>query len=377
MGEGEKMKIASVGHISLDITPGFNNSKDQTLQKLLVPGKLVDVHGLEFTLGGSVSNSGLAMDKLGAEVYLMSKVGNDVLGNILIDKLENFSCHNMIRVSENENTSYTIVLAPKGSDRVFIHDAGCNATFGINDIDMDVLKKLDHIHFGYPPLMKNMYANDCEELVELMKKAKKFGLTTSLDLAMIDPFSETAKLDWKKMLKRVLPYIDFFVPSIEELGFMINRPQYDKWQKISGNDDVTKHISLSEDVIPLADEAIKMGAKIVLLKCGIAGMYLRTSSENVMNINLPKLKKWGGISMFEDSFVPDRVLSGTGAGDTSIAAFLISALSGKSPKEALQYAAGTGASCVTEYDTISGLLSFDELRNKIDSGWKKQHIIQE
>ena len=84
---------------------------------------------------------------------------------------------------------------------------------------------------------------------------------------------------------------------------------------------------------------------------------------------------WGSVSIFEDSFVPDRIRSGTGAGDTSIAAFLYGVSHGMDPRTCLQLAAGEGASCITEYDTLSGLLPIDDLLKKVRDGWEKQHFI--
>ena len=80
---------------------------------------------------------------------------------------------------------------------------------------------------------------------------------------------------------------------------------------------------------------------------------------------------WADQEHFEKSYRPERVLSGTGAGDTSIAAFLCAVLEGCPWQECLQLAAGTGASCVAAYDALSGLKSFDELRKKIAAGWEK------
>jgi len=69
--------------------------------------------------------------------------------------------------------------------------------------------------------------------------------------------------------------------------------------------------------------------------------------------------------------VPEKVLSGTGAGDTSIAAFLTAVLEGYSLEDTMHLAAATGASCVEAYDALSGLKSFEELKRKIEAGWKK------
>ena len=74
---------------------------------------------------------------------------------------------------------------------------------------------------------------------------------------------------------------------------------------------------------------------------------------------------------FERSFMPERVLSGTGAGDTAIAAFLTAMTDGCGLDECVSFAAAAGACCVESYDALSGLKSFDEMRKKIAAGWKK------
>ena len=71
------------------------------------------------------------------------------------------------------------------------------------------------------------------------------------------------------------------------------------------------------------------------------------------------------------------ILSGTGAGDTSIAAFLTAMLKGYPLERALQLSAATGASCVAAYDALSGLKSFEELEAKIDDGWQKNSGMME
>ncbi len=110
------------GHISLDITPVFNNSGDQKFSALLRPGKLLRVGKAQISTGGAVSNTGLGLHALGADVLLMAKVGNDDFGLILKEKIRQSGCESSIPAVEGESTSYTVVIAPKGFDRFFIHD---------------------------------------------------------------------------------------------------------------------------------------------------------------------------------------------------------------------------------------------------------------
>lgn len=371
----ENKKIVVAGHISLDITPVFHNSGRQSIHDLLKPGKLVGVDEARISTGGVVSNTGLALNKLGANVLLMAQVAEDYFGRILKQKIAESGCESDIGTVKEGITSYTIVIAPKGIDRIFLHNSGCNETFGCADINFGKVAGAAHFHFGYPTLMRNFYQNDGDELVKLFKTVKAQGVTTSLDLAAVDGDSEASRCDWKKILSRTLPYVDFFVPSIEELGFLINKPLYQKWQGGGAGDDITLRLSLKEDVGFMADQAIGLGAKAVLLKCGAAGIFLKTIPRDKMERIAPELSEWGGITHFEHSFVPDRIRSATGAGDTSIAAFIKAYTDNYSPIECVRLAAATGASSLTEYDAVSGLLSFAELQDKIKHGWKKQSVI--
>lgn len=373
----KKKKIMVAGHISLDITPEFRNSPTQKFSKVLQQGKLTNVGTAQMTLGGAVSNTGLALHKLGADVVLTAKIGTDMFGDIISKKLESHGCPMHLIRDENGETSYTIVIAPKGSDRAFLHDSGSNHTFCTEDLNWEEIKKVDYFHFGYPTLMRRFYENEGEELLNLYRTLKEFGITTSLDLTAVDPESEAGKCNWEKILRKVLPYVDFFVPSIEELGYMIDQERYQKWQDIAEGEDIVSILSLKNDVRPLAEKVLSFGCRALLLKCGAAGMYLKTSGKEQILQADPDLEGWEDIELFEDSFVPDRILSGTGAGDTSIGAFLYAAMQGCTPKESVEYAAATGACCVSTYDTISGLKSFPELREKIQKGWEKQKIIKE
>lgn len=374
-----KKKVIVAGHICLDITPVFPMTEVEKIDTILKPGKLLKMQGVSVSTGGCVANTGLAMKMLGADVSLVAKVGNDAFGKLVLQMLKQHDADKGMLIDEHESTSYSVVLAVPGIDRIFLHNPGTNDSFMANDITYEMLDEATLIHFGYPPLMKRMYQQDGEELYKLMKRSKEVGVATSLDLASVDAESDVGKVGWNAILKKILPYVDFFVPSVEELAFMLDRERFEEWQRRANGQDITDILDVERDIKPLADKCMKLGAKVLLIKCGAPGMYYRTADRQILEKVGKKVKinveNWANKEGFEESYVPEAIVSGTGAGDTSIAAFLAAMLEGYSLEEAVQLAAATGASCVSAHDAISGLRSFEALKQKMTQGWKKRSDI--
>lgn len=371
-------KVIVAGHICLDVTPIFPENKVNNLSEILNPGKLIHMHKADVHTGGAVANTGLAMKILGADVSLMGKVGKDAFGDMVLHILKEYDADKGMLVMEGESTSYSVVIAVPGIDRIFLHHPGANDTFALEDIPEEALEGVSLFHFGYPPLMQKMYENDGEELVKIFKKMKSLGIATSLDMAMVDPNAKAGQADWKHILEKVLPYVDFFVPSAEELCFMLDRSRFEDWQERANGGDVVEILDIEKDIKPLADKCLALGVKVLLIKCGAPGLYYRTAGvEGVSKVGervLLDASDWALKEGFEASYKPDRVLSGTGAGDTSIAAFLTAMLEGYPIEKCMQLASATGASCVEAYDALSGLKSFNELEAKISAGWEKNQF---
>lgn len=379
--KGDRMgkNVIVAGHACLDITPLFpQNQQAAKLGNILSPGKLIQMEGVDIHAGGAVSNTGMAMKMLGADVCLMAKTGSDEFGKIISDIYAAQGADSGIIVQEGQNTSYSVVLALPGIDRIFLHDPGCNHTFSFEDLPKEKLLGTDLFHFGYPPLMKKMYEDTGSELVRMMKYMKAQGTATSLDLAFVDGESDAGAADWKEILSRVLPYVDFFVPSIEELCFMLDRDRYEAWKTKAGDEDISFSLDVQRDIRPLADKCMELGAKVLLLKCGAPGLYYRTTEvkrleglETALGISA---EDWSDREGFEASYQPERVLSGTGAGDTTIAAFLTAMLEGYPFEMCIHLAAAEGASCVEAYDALGGIRPLKELASRIEKGWKKQNF---
>lgn len=366
-------KIVSAGHICLDITPVFPQGKKyDDIASILIPGKLINMEKADVHTGGSVANTGLALKKLGCDVRLLGKIGDDPFGEMIKTIVEGYGAGGLI-ADPDSSTSYSVVLAVPGTDRVFLHNPGANDTFRCEDIPDDVLEDAVLFHFGYPTLMKHMYEDNGEELMRLFQRVKAQGIATSLDLAAVDPDSASGKADWETILAKTLPYVDFFVPSFEELCFMLDRERYD--HLASRGTDMAGIIDIEKDVLPLAKRSIECGCKAVLIKCGIKGMFYLTSDSTGISQIGHRLgidtEKWSSRSGMQPCYKADVVRSGTGAGDTSIAAFLAALIQGMDPEKCVSLACAEGACCVTAYDALSGIKALEELDALIARGWEQ------
>ncbi|MZQ85852.1 carbohydrate kinase family protein [Paenibacillus sp. 5J-6] len=377
---GRQAEVIVAGHICLDIIPTIHG-KPARMDALFVPGKLVDVGKAVISTGGAVSNTGIALHQLGCQVSLMGKVGQDLFGETILSILNKYSptlTEGMI-ISPDASSSYTIVISPPQTDRIFLHATGANDTYSADDLRTEQLLGARIFHFGYPPLMRSMYMNTGEELILLLKKVKEQGLTVSLDLAKPDPETEAGCADWRSILTGALPYVDICLPSFEEIVYMLHRDRYEIWMKEVGSGDLLTYAT-GDFLSELAEELLEMGAAVVGLKLGEHGLYVRTTKEvsRLSAIGPCLLSKelqanWLDSEMIVSCFHVDAVGT-TGAGDCTIAGFIYGLLQGFELEKTLQTAVGVGAFNVEQADAVSGIPHGSKVWERMDNGWKQREM---
>ncbi|MCR4718341.1 MAG: carbohydrate kinase family protein [Firmicutes bacterium] len=361
--------VVVAGHICLDVIPAFFN-QNKTMEELFVPGKLINMDKVKISTGGPVSNTGIAMSILGADVALMGKIGDDMFGTVMLKELEKTAHDKGMIVAKGENTSYTVVIVPPGYDRIFLHHTGANDTFCADDINYDLVKNAKLFHFGYPPLMKKMYEDDGKELIEIFKRVKALGVTTSLDMSLPDSNSESGKADWEKILKNLLPYVDIYLPSVEETMYMIDRKEFNALNENPDGNDILLKLDINK-LQGLGEKLISFGAKIAVIKCGVRGFYIRTNELDGMGKAKPAdIENWTKRELFEESFHVPKVAAATGSGDSSIAGFLTAFLNGKSIEETIKIACAVGGQNVQTYDALSGIKTWQETLDMLPK-WDK------
>ena len=363
----EHYDIIVSGHLCLDLIPDMDMVP---LSALASPGQLFEIGPLQFSTGGAVSNTGLALHRLGVNVRLMSTVGEDLLGRVIIAFLNDRDplLTQLLTKHTSRASSYTVVLSPQRADRSFLHHTGTNTAFGIDDIDFTILEQARIFHLGYPPLLPRLVARDGQELREIYARAQSTGVITALDMTLPDPNSATGQLDWQAILRNTLPHVDIFIPSIEEILFMLRRADFDAWQG-----DILNHLN-RDYLAQLADEILASGVAITGFKLGELGFYLKTApSDRIQRLGKLSLDatQWDAVELWSPAFLVE-VVNTIGAGDSAYGAFLAALLRGFDPQAAIQWACAVGACNVEAADATSGVRSWDETAARIRAGWPQR-----
>jgi sugar/nucleoside kinase (ribokinase family) len=373
MARGAPLDAVVAGHVCLDITPVFGVTAGRSIGEILRPGKLLRMEGVQISPGGTVGNTGPALHRLGFSVALMGKCGSDPFGRLLVDRLRELApgAETGMQVVDGENTSYTIVVAPPGIDRIFLHCPDANDNFGPEDVDLETVGRCRLFHFGYPPLMRRMYADGGAEGEQVLARAAGGGAVISLDLSLPDPDSEGGRADWPAILARMLPYVDCFLPSLDEILFMLDRPRF---EELAARGSVADGVEAA-DLRKLADACLDMGAAVTVIKCGHVGAYLRTRNPGpVFAAMVGGAADWTDREMFEPSCRVEHVASATGAGDAAIAGFLAACLKGRPPERAMAFLVTVGAQNLAAFDAVSGLKPWEETEAEVQTGLARNPI---
>lgn len=343
----EPLHFVVAGHLCLDLTPTLFNG-------LPPPGSLAEAGSLHFSCGGSVANVGSALWHLGFPVRLIGLVGDDRLGEVAIQLLQPLGNQPGIRVAPGQTTSYSIVIAPDGCDRAFLHCPGANTTFTSAHVRDEDLEGARWFHFGYPPLMPAIAADGGKELANLFFRTKARGLRTSLDLCSIS--GSASSTDWRTVLGNCARAVTVFTPSIEELRAALRRPPRDPG-------DIA-------DIRSLASTLFEMGFSILVIKLGTSGLYLATTDASEELEAWQFSPEWRARELMAPCF-RTHMVNASGAGDCAIAGFIASAAGGSGPEQALTMAAASGACAVEAVDASSGLRTMAEIKARIESGWER------
>ena len=279
-------------------------------------GGLVAAQRIETTTGGLVSNSGIALARLGARTAALACVGDDLHGEFICRRYREEGLDpRHLQTCSAQRTSTTLVLVNSAGERSFIFDLGAAGEFdaGLLRANRDLLARSKYILFGYFGLVP---AWD-EELPEVLRFARECGCRTALDAAGSGGEVEP--------LARILPELDIYVPSLHE---------------------ARRQTGLSDPRAMIAVFREAGAAGLVGIKLGAQGALLSPAGGELLEIAaVPP---------------PGPVVDTTGAGDAFYAGLVAGLTRDRSVWEAGRLAAAAGACCVTGLGATEGLRGFDE-----------------
>ncbi|MBA62318.1 MAG: hypothetical protein CMJ76_08115 [Planctomycetaceae bacterium] len=159
------------------------------------------------TVGGNVSNSSIALARLGSRTAALSLAGTDEWGQLLISRLQNEGVDtSRFQQRDDLETSATAVLMNNKLEHIFAYKPGASDAIDRTLIDknLDFIAKSKYLLLGYYALLPNLEP----ELHEVLKAVQDTGCKTALDCAGggggITP------------LDKCLPYLDIYIPTDHE-----------------------------------------------------------------------------------------------------------------------------------------------------------------
>ena len=175
------------------------------------PGGATFIEQIRMTVAGTAAATAVDCAILGLNGRIVARVGHDDMGDFMISKMQQFGLNTDLvqRDDEKQTACSMLPILPNGARAAFFVP-GATETFTISPDDMDAVLDARIIHLGGTGLLT---AFDGAPSLDLLKRAKALGRTTAFDLILAN--AETAAL-----VEPLLPYIDYFVPSIEEASNM-------------------------------------------------------------------------------------------------------------------------------------------------------------
>jgi sugar/nucleoside kinase (ribokinase family) len=170
-------------------------------------GGTVFIDELTLAVSGAGGTAAIAAAKMGLKTLALAGVGEDLMGDWVLQRLQHFGVDTWgVQHQPGWKTSSSIVTTRADGSRPALHMKGATSNFFVTDEMIPRAVDTKVFHAGGVGLMDAM---DKGQTAVVMKAAKASGATTTVDVFAGSPKDLPA-------IAQVLPYTDYFMPSIEE-----------------------------------------------------------------------------------------------------------------------------------------------------------------
>lgn len=297
-------KICVIGSLNMDLVVNVDQmpKKGQTL----IGSKFREIPG------GKGGNQAVAASRLGGDVRMIGKVGDDGFGQRLLNQLKADKVNiDYIQVEEGPS-GVAIITVDKNAENSIVVSPGANFKLTESDIDkcIDAIKESNVVVIQLEtPIDTIKYA---------LEKSKELGKFTILNPAPAVKLSDD-----------IIKNVDLLTPNETELEIL------------SG---VT--IESEEDIQKAANVMIQKGVKQLIVTLGSKG-----------SLYLDKDK-----TEFKKSYKVEAIDT-TAAGDSYTGALSVAFSQGKSIDEAMDFASKVGALCVTKVGAQTSIPNLYDIEN--------------
>ncbi len=226
--------------------------------------------------GSSSMICAMGLARLGRSVVFAGRAGDDAHGALCIDAMREAGIDVTAVCREAGLTTGVTVAISTRDDRALVTYPGSIATLRIGDVDEGLLMRADHLHVSSFFLQRRLRPR----LGELFARARRAGLTTSLDPGFDPERAWGTEDEWHTLLRSV----DLFLPSRRELLAITRR------------EDVAGGL-----------EALANGVTRTVVKCAADGAVTQDDAGRLLRVS---------------SRPPPGMCDSTGAGDSFDAGFV-------------------------------------------------------
>lgn len=279
-------------------------------------GGVTLIDEIRITVAGTAAGTSIDMSKLGAKVTAMGAIGQDGLGDFLVETMQKYgiSTENLVRKPGVQTSATILPIRPNG-ERPALHTLGANAQLTFSDLNLEAIQQADYLHVGGACLLPQF---EGEPMAKVLKIAQESGVITFFDIIGI------ARDDLKKIIDVCLPYIDFFMPGLEEASMITG---------LNDEDEIIHYF-------------INCGVKHVVFKDGANGSILAYRNGNeIKKFKIPAFKA--------------PVVDSTGCGDSYCAGFIVGHSMGWELEKCSRLGAACGGLVVQGLGSDAGIVDLD------------------
>jgi sugar/nucleoside kinase (ribokinase family) len=271
---------------------------------------------LTLAVSGAAGTAAIAAAKMGLKTLAVGGVGDDLMGDWVVQRLRHFGVDTSTMQREKGwKTSSSIVTTRVDGSRPALHMAGATGNFVVTEAELPTVIDAKVFHAGGVGLM---HAMDKGRTAEVMSAAKAAGAITTVDVFAGSPNDLPA-------VAGVLPYTDYFLPSIEEARALTD---------LSDMGDAARYF-------------IGLGVKACVFTLGADGAYYHDRS---------------GYSFTMPAF-DIHVKCTCGCGDAFNAGFAVSLVKDFDIETTVRFAQATAALNATGLGSQAGVESFEHTLN--------------